>query len=247
MPLKAAAALFVLTAALGCRARSPTAPGAPPSEGPDAGVPVAGAWFDFWRAQKVSPPPPRNFLDVEAPAPLILNLTNGLVPDEVVRTWVMADLRSGRGATWAAAHLRLDVANAGVLGSPGLNGTSDAIAKERAKGALEVSCPADTALAAAVVATSRDMRRRIAWAGLTNFVIVQTVQASGEPCKRILVGGKTEAVPARRARAELSWQLDTGELRNDPVVGPLWYQARGWPCKLGGAGALDEICSLLQP
>jgi hypothetical protein len=186
-------------------------------------------------------------LDVESRAPLILNLTNGILPDDVVRILVMADLRSGRGATWAGDHLRLDIVNAGVFGPPGLNGTSNVIATERAKGALEVSCPAGTVLAAAVVAISKNTRRRAAWAGLTDFVIVQTSRASGEPCKRILVGGKTEAVPARRARAELSWQLDTGELRDDPVVGPLWYQARGWSCKLGGTGALDEICSLLQP
>jgi hypothetical protein len=238
IPLEATVALLVLAAALGCRARS---------SGPDGGVPVGGAWDDFWRARKVSPPPPRKFLDAESPAPLILNLTNGLLPDDVARKWVMADLRSGRGASWAGDHLRLDVVNADVFGSQGLDGTSEAIARERAKGALEVSCPADTVLAAAVVAASRDMRRRVAWAGLTNFVIIQTVEASGEPCKRTLAGGKTEAIPAPRAHGELSWRLDTGELRDDPVVGPLWYQARRWSCKLDGTGALDEICSLLQP
>jgi hypothetical protein len=195
----------------------------------------------------VSPAPPKSFLDYDAEPSKVLNLTDGLLGDDVVRSWILADVRRGKGDAWAANHMRLDIVNAGVLGPPGLNGTDHSIETERAKGTVEMACKAGTTAAAGVISVPKDTQRRIAWAGLTDFVIVQVFQATGEPCIRRLSDGTTEPMPVRRQRGELSWQLDTGEFRDEPVLGPLWYQARGWRCKMDGTGDLDEICGLVQP
>jgi hypothetical protein len=76
-------------------------------------------WQDFWHSIKVSPPPPRDFLDGKYTGE-ILNLAGGKLSDATVRKWVLADLRRGRGDSWALNQLRLDVANAGIFGPPGL-------------------------------------------------------------------------------------------------------------------------------
>lgn len=206
-----------------------------------------GDWDEFWRAHSVSPPPPKTFLDYDAEPSDILNLTHGLLGDDVVRRWILADVRRGKGDAWAANHLRIDIVGAGVLGPAGLNGTDHSISKERAKGTVEIVCKSGMTVAAGVIAVQKETQRRIPWAELTDFVIVQVFQATGEPCIRRLSDGTTETIPIRRQRGELSWQLDTGEFRDDPVVGPLWYQARGWSCKMDGTGDLDEICGLVQP
>jgi len=204
-------------------------------------------WDDFWRAHSVSPPPPKSFLEYDVEPAEILNLTHGLLGDDVVRKWILADVRRGKGDAWAANHLRIDIVNAGVLGPPGLNGTDRSIATERSKGTLAVTCKSGTIAAAGVVSVPKEQQQQKSWAELTAFVIVQVFRASGEPCVRTLSDGTTEALPVRRRRDELSWQLDSGEFRDDPVIGPLWYQARGWSCRMDGTGDLDEICSLVQP
>jgi hypothetical protein len=213
----------------------------------DANPRNAGDWDEFWRVRSVSPAPPKTFLDYEVEPAEIVNLTRGLLSDEVVRRWILADVRRGKADAWAANHLRGDIVNAGVLGPPGLNGTDRSIASERAKGTVEMTCKSGTTVAAGVVSVPKDMQRRISWAELTDFVVVQVFRATGEPCIRKLSDGTTETLPVRRQRGELGWQLDTGEFRDDPVVGPLWYQARGWSCKMDGTGELDEVCGLVQP
>jgi hypothetical protein len=177
----------------------------------------------------------------------VLNLTGGALPDETVRKWIVADARRGTGDAWAADHMRLDIVNAGVLGPPGLNGTELSIARDQAAGIVEVRCPPQPTLAAGVILVQKDTQREIPWAGLTDFVIVQVFQSTGEPCTHILSNGTSEIRPPRRKRGELRWQLDTGEFHDDPVVGPLWYQARGWTCAMDGRGMLDGICGLVQP
>ena len=230
----------------GCAAstRSATAPSMASS---GANHRNAGDWDEFWRARSVSPAPPKTFLDYDAEPPEILNLTHGLLGDDVVRSWILADVRRGKGDAWAANHLRVDIVSAGVLGPPGLNGTDHSISTERAKGTVEMACKAGMTVAAGVIAVPKETQRRIPWAALTDFVVVQVFRATGEPCTRRLSDGTTETLPIRRQRGELSWQLDTGEFRDNPVVGPLWYQARGWSCKMDGTGELDEICGLVQP
>jgi hypothetical protein len=207
----------------------------------------AADWDEFWRVRSASPAPPPSFLSYEAEPAEILNLTNGLQNDEVVRTWILADVRRGRADAWAANHMRGDIVNSGVLGPPGLNGTDRSIARERAMGTVEITCKSGMTVAAGVVSVPKDTQQRISWAELTDFVIVQVFRATGEPCIRKLSDGTTQELPVRRQRGELSWQLDTGEFRDDPVVGQLWYQARGWSCKMDGTGDLDEICGLVQP
>jgi hypothetical protein len=81
-------------------------------------------------------------------------------------------------------------------------------------------------IAAAVVAVSEGPRFRLAKAGLTDFVVVKVLQATGKAEERIFSDGHRESVPFGPAGA-LLWQLDTGQFRDLPVVGPLWYQARG--------------------
>jgi len=204
-------------------------------------------WERFWREHSVSQIPPKSFLDFDAEPLEIMNLSKGLLSDDIVRRWILADIRRGRGDAWAANRMRDDIVNAGVFGPPGLNGTDRSIAAERARGTVEVSCKSGTTVAAAVIAVPRDTQTRIAWADLTDFVIVQVFRATGEPCVRKLSDGRAEAIPLRQQRGELSWQLDTGDFRDDPAVGPLWYQARGWSCRADGTGKLDEICGLVRP
>lgn len=211
-------------------------------------VQTVDAWDEFWRARSVSPPPPKDFLEYEGPLPEMLNLTHGLLTDETVRKWIVADLRRGKGDGWAGNHLRRDLVNADVLGPPGLNGSERGIASEMNAGAVELRCKSSfPVVAAGVISVSKETQRRIAWARLSDFVIVQVTQSTGESCSRVMLDGTVEKLPVRGQRGELHWQLDTGELREDPVVGPLWYQANGWSCKMDGTGMLDEICGLVRP
>lgn len=176
-----------------------------------------------------------------------MNLTNGALADDVVRRWIVADLRRGNGDAWAANHLRIDIVNAGVLGPPGLNGTDRSIERHRAAGALEVQCQRGQIAAAGVIAVAKETQTQMPWAGLTDFVIVQVYESTGEPCTRVMTDGTSQPLSVRRTKGALGWQLDTGEFRDDPVIGPLWYQARGWSCAMDGSGELDRICGLVQP
>jgi len=230
----------------GCKARGVAAPSA------SAKIPVplqpgGDAWDEFWRARSVSPPPPKSFLKDETLPPRILNLTDGALSDDVTRKWILADLRRSSGDAWAADHLRLDIVNARVLGPPGLNGTDRFIVREKAAGTVEVRCPprSGSVAAAGVIAVPAETRSRIS--ELTDFVIVLVVRLTGEPCTRVLSNGNTETLPVRGRKGELGWQLDTGEFRDDPTIGPLWYQANGWSCKPDGSGELAPLCRLVQP
>src|SRR5262245_52729615 len=240
--------LLAAACGVGCTAHvaaSPVPAGTMPSI--TENTPKTVDWDGFWRSHSVSPPPPKDFLDSGDEPSEILNLTHGLLGDDVVLKWILADVRRGRGDAWAANHLRMDIVNADVLGPPGLNGTDRAVERERARGTVETTCPMATMAAAGVIAISKDTQRRMQWAGLTDFVIVLVHRSKGEPCKRTASDGTIETLPLRRRRGELMWQLDTGEFRDDPVVGPLWYQAHGWSCQMDGRGVLDEICGLVQP
>jgi hypothetical protein len=240
-----AAALSVW--ALGCTAHVDAAHGQPAAS-PAAGRAAAATdWDGFWRARSVSPAPPRTMLDDGGQLPEIFNLTHGLIDDDVARRWILADIRRGNADAWAAHHLRLDVVNAGVLGPPGLNGSDRSIVAEKAAGSVEISCTASTIVAAGVIDVSKAVQQQIAWAELTDFVIVQVFRASGVPCKRTRSDGTTDDLPTRRRAGDLLWQLDTGAFRDDPIIGPVWYQARGWACAMDGSGELDEICALVRP
>jgi hypothetical protein len=250
--LALAALALALAPALACAPRfapasvAPAGPRATASTGPGApATPAPDAWGAFWRARGVSPSPPRDFLDGREAPTEIFNRTNGALTDEVVRKWVVADLRRSMGDIWAANHLRSDLIAADVLGPPGLNGTARTVEKERAHGTVRIECAPSPVVAAGVIAVPGDVRERLAFAELTEYVIVLTTRATDQPCHRTLASGAVEDLQRRRPPGTLGWQLDTGRFHEDPVLGPLWYQARGWSC--GERGPLEELCALVRP
>lgn len=186
-------------------------------------------------------------MDDDAEPQEIQNVTYGLLGDDVVRKWVLAAQRRGRADAWAGYHMRLDIVNAGVFGPPGLNGTDQMIAEQKAKGAVEMRCAPSSVVAAGVITVSNDAQARMPSAELTDFVVVTVRRFSDEPCELVRADGTTEALPTKYQRGQLRWQLDTGEFRDDPVVGPLWYQARGWMCPMNGTSGLDVLCGLVRP
>jgi hypothetical protein len=191
----------------------------------------------------VSPAPPKDMMDDGVQPDEILNLTHGLLADDVVRKWIMADVRRGRGDAWAMRNMRLDIVNAGVLGPPGLNGTDRGIATEMTKGTVALNCDSSPIAAAGVIDVPKELQQRLAWAHLTDFVIVLVYRPRGIPCSRTLSDGSKEEMPLRRRRGQLTWQLDTGEFRDNAAIGPIWYQARGWSCPMDLSSELDEICA----
>jgi hypothetical protein len=216
---------------------------------PPVAIPAAAAWDTFWRSRGVSPAPPPDFMDVPPqPVPEVINQTAGALDDDTARRWVAADLRRGRADGWASNHLRLDVANAGVFGPAGLNGTARGIEGSLAAGAVEIRCafPSEV-VAAAVVAVPRDLQALTPrWVGLTDFVIVLKIRAGDRRCERILRDGRHEPVRSLRVVGELSWQLDTGQFRDDPVVGQLWYQVRGWSCRPDQETITGRLCGVVE-
>lgn len=241
---------FAITFALAVTACTPNAT-APRSTSADQTMraPADDAWASFWRAHHVSPAPPRDVFDPVPPEVKVLNLTNGQIADDIARRWVLANIRRSNADTWAMRHLRMDIVDAGVLGPPGLNGTGKGILAERAKGTVELVI-SDRAfpVVTAVIAVPPDLKQEDASAGLTDFVIVKVFRATGRPNgERVRSDGSREPLHSRRLVGELVWQLDTGEFRDDPVIGPIWYQAKGWGCIPGKVKAVPRLCAMVQP
>jgi hypothetical protein len=236
-------AAVVLVAVVGCAARSGPA---------GAGAPAAASgerWRAFWSARGVSPAPPEDFLDAPVqPLPQIVNATAGRLDDETAKKWVVADLRRGRGDAWASMHLRLDIANAGVLGPVGFNGTDEGITSSLAKGVVQIACPPalSRTAAAAVVAVPQELRMGAPRLGLTPFVIVFRYEHGDGACEQLFGDGHREALPQRRSPGVPSWQLDTGSLRDDPVVGALWYQADGYSCDPAEDSPIGALCGVVE-
>ena len=206
------------------------------------------AWTSFWRSVHVDPPPPESILD---PLPFhgkILNLTTGRLTDATVRQWIDADLRRGNADRWAGDHLRRDIADAGILGPPGLNGTSASIDAEHAKGVarIETTDYSET-VAVGVIWLSKDDQRAHASLGLTEYVIVHARRMTGNQRIRIFKDGKREPIGAQPTPGELRWQIDTGHFLTHPVLGPLWYQQAGWGCRPDDGSRLGEICARVKP
>jgi hypothetical protein len=205
-------------------------------------------WIGYWRSHGVAPAPPRDFLEWVQPMPEIVNLSHGTLSDETVRQWVIADLRRGQGDLWAFCHLRLDLVYANVFGPPRLNGTDDMVLQELSKGAVALDCPsAYVTEAVGVIAIPKDIQRTVGRGLLTDYVVVTRRRSKGVGRQRVLADGTRVPLPPYHSTGELSWQLDTGGIRNDPVVGPLWYQERGWACHIDGRSPLDGICALVAP
>src|SRR4051812_32931437 len=49
-------------------------------------------WERFWREHSVSQIPPKSFLDFDAEPLEIMNLSKGLLSDDIVRRWILADI-----------------------------------------------------------------------------------------------------------------------------------------------------------
>jgi hypothetical protein len=205
------------------------------------------AWEEYWASHGVAPPPPRDFLEGRL-MPAVQNLTGGRVSDETAAQWVGGDLRRGQGDNWAVTHMRLDLINADVLGPPGLNGSSRFVETERDKGVVELRFPPTSkVVAAGVLAVSKDLQLKYPGAGLTDYVLVLVYRSSGGGPERIYANGHSEPMSDMRPPAgELRWQLDTGDYRDNPVVGPLWYQQRGWSCRPGDGTVTGALCALVK-
>jgi hypothetical protein len=221
---------------------------APPPAPNPATPPLDQPWVTYWSSRAVSPAPPRQFMEWTEPLPEIVNLTGGALDDETVRKWALADLRRGNGDSWASCHLRLDMTYANVFGPPGLNGTDRGIVQARVDGVVALDCaPGSVTEAVAVIAIPKALQHENPEAGFTDFVIVTRYRATGVAHQRTFADGHRQQIPSPRAAGDLTWQLDTGAFRDDPIVGPLWYQARGWACGVDGRTRLDRVCALLAP
>lgn len=207
----------------------------------------APSWDEFWHSVKVDPVPPANFIDVPAFRGKVLNLTTGRLSDDVVRQWIQADLRRGVADTWAAKNLRRDIAEAGIFGPPGLNGTSDAIDSERAKYTVRTEGPDSEIVAAAVIWLSPEDRRVYARLGFTEYVIVLAFRIPTGQRFRVFGSGAREPIPSSLKPGELHWQLDTGHFFTHPVLGPLWYQQTGFTCIPDDGTRVGEICARVKP
>lgn len=203
-------------------ARNPAAlpPGMCPLPAPAAPVALASdPWSAFWQARDVTPPPPLTVFDpVPTPAQLVVrNLTRGAIDDATASRWMLGDIRRDNADAWAKRHLRLDVANAGVLGPPGLNGTGREIVELQAKGVGQADGPSPLPVVAAVVAIPREARRAMH----SDYAIVLAFQIDGA----------------------LRWGLDVGVYREDPIIGGIWYQVRRWSCRPAGSSTIDHLCA----
>jgi hypothetical protein len=242
---------------VGCAAKptaEPTKPAvapAPPSTAPiGAGGLADAAWEEYWQRHAVSPPPPRDFLDTLPPSlPQLMNLTGGALSDREVTRWLLGDMRRLNGDTWASRHLRMDIVNANVFGPPGLNGTEVGINQRRAEGVIEVQGPPATEgiAAMAVVAVPPELHKLDVNNQIGRYVIVTVYRLTAPRSVRIMADGRREPLTTQRPVGALSWQLDTGEFIDDPVIGPLWYQAHGWSCDPAGPTPLEALCGLVRP
>jgi hypothetical protein len=205
----------------------------------------AASWRSFWLSVNVEPPPPRDFLDAKFTG-RIDNLTHGQIPDATARQWVLADLRRSMGDLYAAHNLRDDIANAGLLGPPGLNGTTDLIDELRDQGVDRIDAPLmANFIAAAVIPISKEMQADNPDAGLTDYVIVLLYRRSNAGGVTLFNDGHREPI-AGSSDTELRWQIDTGWFVDHEVLGPIWYQQRGWTCR-PDSSVVGKLCGLVKP
>ena len=203
------------------------------------------SWRDFWLSVNVEPAPPKNFLDAEFKG-RIDNLTHGQISDATARKWVLADMRRALGDLYASQNLRDDIANAGIFGPPGLNGTADLIEDLRLAGVDRIDAPLMAEyIAAAVIPVSQEIQRKNPDAGLTDYVIVLLYRPRAADGVTIYTNGQREPIATSSDR-DPRWQIDTGYFVEHPVLGPLWYQERGWTCR-PDSSVVGQLCGLVKP
>lgn len=202
-------------------------------------------WDAFWKSVKVSPAPPRDFIDGRKLAK-IQNLTVGRIPDDTARTWVLADLRRVLGDTWASSNLRRDVADADVFGPPGLISTSAGIDKMRAAGIVRIVAPDLDWFAGGVVWVSPSTQKEHPEARLTDYVIVLAYRRPVGKATTFYKDGRVE-VETNPTVSEVLFEIDCGHFYVHPTLGPLWYQTKGWSCRPNDGTVVGEICGRLKP
>lgn len=199
-------------------------------------------WAAYWVSVGVDPAPPKGFLKVSYDG-RVENLTNGKISDETARKWAIASLRRGQGDRYASINMREDIANAGVFGPKGLNGTSEQIQAFREAGVVRMEGAFPETLAVAVMLVPSQLKAEDS--SLTDYVIVRLSRAPAGPATLIYRDGHSESRTGRKA-GELAWQLDTGHFFEHPVLGPLWYQKNGWSCRPDGT-PIGQLCAQLKP
>lgn len=207
-----------------------------------------GTWSEYWLAHGVVAVPPESFLQISGVLPPIGNFTYGAMKDDAAaRRWVLADLRRNAGDSWAVSHLRMDIVNAGVLGPPGLSGDGAAIEREKAHGTVEIRCETSHLVAAALLGVPEAMRGLMQLANDAAFAVALVFEDSGQPCLRVKPDGATESLRPARNAGELTWQVDLGEYREEPGIGPIWYQSRGITCTSSDYGPLCAFAKRVRP
>ena len=206
---------------------------------------AADDWDAFWKSVKVSPAPPRDFIEGRSLA-RVQNLTVGRISDETARTWVLADLRRGLGDTWASYNLRRDVADADVFGPPGLISTSAGIDQMRAKGIVRIIAPDLDWVAGGVMWVSPQVLKEHPEARLTEYVIVLAYRRPVGKGTTFYKDGRVE-VATNPVASEVRYQIDSGRFYVHPTLGPLWYQTKGWTCLPNDGTVVGEICGRLKP
>jgi hypothetical protein len=202
-------------------------------------------WKAYWSSVGVTPPPPKDFLDVNFHG-RIDNFTNGQISDETARKWVLANLRRGTGDGYAAMNLREDIANAGVFGPPGLNGTDRSIRAMRDKGVERIeSSSTPNIVAVAVISIPKDVQADNPHAGLTDYVIVLLYRSTPDQATLVYRDGRREVLESK-SEGELHWQLDTGHYFEHATLGPLWYQKNGWSCQPDDT-LIGKLCGRVKP
>jgi len=207
---------------------------------------AADDWDSFWRSVKVSPAPSRDFLEGQDDV-VVRNLTVGRLSDDTAKAWVLADLRRSRGDNYSLYNLRRDIADAGIFGPPGLNGTSEEIDRLRGQGIEKFTGDLSIdVVTAAVVWVSPQQRREHPDIGLTEYVIVLLYRMPPGRRAKQYADGRSEPFALADA-IQLRWQLDSGHFFEHPALGPLWYQHRGWTCVPHDGTLTGEICGRLRP
>ena len=210
---------------------------AKPTPSPSSGVTDA-QWAAAWAGWGISPPPPRNVASfLPRPLPRVANRTNGQVNDGTARTWVEAWVRDGSIESWLVAHLRDQTFGRpdNPLGNPnaalGLySGVETLISRARREGANRVVGKKDSVIVSAeVVAVSPNLNQQVKQPHvLTPFALSIRVQGPSDAALSFPDGHEEDLAGLRPA--ETSADVISGEYRDDPVLGPLWYVEDDFDC-----------------
>ncbi len=186
-------------------------------------TPVAGETSaTFWARRGVRPPPPAGFLDAYA----------GL--KQPASPYVRAAVRELAGETYATDHLRLDLVDAGVLGTPGLSGDQASIAQAQAAGLSSTTTTLRSVLASAVVTVpSQD-------SALGTYVVALRLQYG--PFVGHYADGTSRTLPAT---GPTSVAL-AGRLVTTPLLGTFLYVTSEVDCPSAAKGSVSATaCSAL--